>query len=79
MVDQLLLMARFENQKMAITLQKINLDEVVLQALERYSPKIEARKIDVDFTFHKHFEITSDAGMATLIIENIIIERYKIF
>jgi len=77
MVDQLLLMARFENQKMAVALQKINLDEVVLHALERYSPKIEAKNIDVDFDFNDHFEVTTDAGMATLIIENILSNAIK--
>jgi signal transduction histidine kinase len=77
MVDQLLLMARFEDQKLAANLQVVVLDEVILQSLERYSPKIEARNITVTFDFTEHFEIISDAGMTALIIENILSNAIK--
>ncbi|MDV6167443.1 HAMP domain-containing sensor histidine kinase [Flavobacterium sp. DG1-102-2] len=77
MVDQLLLMARFEDQKLAAQLKPVVLDEVILQALERYSPKIEAKNIAVIFDFKEHFEIISDAGMTTLIIENILSNAIK--
>jgi len=77
MVDQLLLMARFEDQHMAATYQKVVLDEVILQALERYSPKIEAKGLEVIFDFKEHFEVTSDAGMTSLIIENILSNAIK--
>lgn len=77
MVDQLLLMARFEDQKLAAKLQTVVLDEVLLQALERYSPKIEVRNLTVDFDFTEHFEVVSDAGMTGLIIENILSNAIK--
>ena len=77
MVDQLLLMARFEDQQMAVAYQKVILDEVILQALERYSPKIEAKCLQVIFDFKEHFEVTSDAGMTSLIIENILSNAIK--
>ncbi|ALM48013.1 hypothetical protein AMR72_03375 [Flavobacterium psychrophilum] len=77
MVDQLLLLARYEHQKMASIPQKINLDEVILQSLERYSPKIEAKNLTIDFDVAEHFEIVSDSGMTALIIENLLSNAVK--
>ena len=77
MVDQLLLMARFEDQKAAANLQPVVLDEVILQALERYSPKVEAKNITIAFDCTEHFEVVSDAGMTELIIENILSNAIK--
>lgn len=77
MVDQLLLLARYENQKLASVPQQINLDEIILQSLERYSPKIEAKGLSIDFNFKEHFEITSDIGMTALVIENILSNAIK--
>lgn len=77
MVDQLLLMARFEDQKAAANLQPVVLDEVILQALERYSPKVQAKNITIVFDCTEHFEVISDAGMTELIIENILSNAIK--
>lgn len=77
LIDQLLLLARFENQKIAINLQSIELDDLILQSLERFSGEIERRKMTIDFTFDAHFYVFSDAFMISTIIENLLSNALK--
>lgn len=77
LVDQLLLLARFENQKIAISRQEVELDEIILQSLERFSTEIKKRGITIDFSFEKHFTIYSDAYFVSIIIENLLSNALK--
>lgn len=77
LIDQLLLLARFENQKIAVNLQQIELDDLILQSLERFSTEIEKRNITIDFAFEEHFGIVSDAYMVSTIIENLLSNALK--
>jgi len=77
MVDQLLLLARFENQKIGISKQAVELDAVILQSLERFSSGIESANISIDFKFDNHFTIHSDAYLIVTIIENLISNAIK--
>lgn len=77
LADQLLLLARFENQKAAINIEKIAIDEIILQILERYSSRITAKNIAVSFDFQKHFWINSDAYLTSVILENLISNAVK--
>ncbi len=77
LVDQLLLLARFENQKLVIRKEKVALDEMILQSLERFSSKIENKKVVVNFTFDKHFWAATDPYFASIIIENLLSNAIK--
>lgn len=77
LIDQLLLLARLENQKIAINPQTIELDDLILQSLERFSAKIERRNITIDFTFEEHFYVVSDVFMVSTILQNLISNALK--
>lgn len=77
LADQLLLLARFENQKSAIKIENIAIDEIILQVLERYSSKITVKNLAIDFDFKDHFWIHSDAYLTSVIIENLISNAVK--
>ena len=76
-VEQLLLLARFESNRASLQLKKTAIDEVVLQAMERYSPEITAKNITIDFYFKEHFYITTDGAMAAIIVENLLSNAIK--
>lgn len=77
LVDQLLMLARFENYDKASAFQKIALDEVLQEALERYSSKIEDRGLKVTFSVNRHFYVYSDSSMISIIIENLLSNAIK--
>ena len=77
MVEQLLLLARFESNKAALKLKSTALDEIILQAMERYSPEIKSKNISVNFSFKDHFYVITDAAMAAIIIENLLSNAIK--
>lgn len=77
MVDQLLLLARFENQKSNSKKETVYLNALVLDTLSRYSDKIEAKKISVITHFNADFYIESDNYLLSIIIENLISNAVK--
>lgn len=77
LVDQLLLLARFESQKSAVNVQEIELDGLILESLRRFSPKIAKYGLTIEFTFDRHFQIVSDAWMVTIIVENLLSNAIK--
>jgi signal transduction histidine kinase len=77
LVDQLLLLARFENQKIAVSKQEVELDEIILQSLERFSAEIKKRGITIDFVFEEHFIVYSDAYFVSIVIENLLSNAIK--
>lgn len=70
--EQLLLLARFEETTTVAHYKTVAVDELVLQAMERSSAEIAAKKLDINFTFNDHFYALTDAGMLSIIIENLL-------
>ena len=77
LVDQLLLLARFENQFQSLKTEKIYLNSLILDILTRYSLKINAKKISVNHSFSKEYYIESDNYLVSIIISNIISNAIK--
>jgi len=77
LVDQLLLMARFENQKLNINRENVYLNAVILDVLTLNSQKINAAKIDVVLEAKEDFYIYSDNYLLVTIIRNIISNAIK--
>jgi signal transduction histidine kinase len=77
MVDQLLLLARFENQKVNSKNENVYLNALVLDTLSRYSDKIEDKKIKVHTNFDDDCYIKSDNYLVSVIVGNLISNAIK--
>lgn len=77
LVDELLLLARFENQKENIRHTFISLNAVALDTLVRYSEKINDKKIHLRTNFENDFEINTDPEKVQIIISNLISNALK--
>lgn len=77
LVDQLLLLARFENQKQSLKIEKVYLNALILDTLTMYSAKINTKKISVKHNFSKDYFIESDNYLVAIIISNIISNALK--
>lgn len=77
LVDQLLLLARFENQIQSLKIEKIYLNALILDILTRYSLKINAKKISVNHSFSEEYYVESDNYLVSIIIGNIISNAIK--
>jgi signal transduction histidine kinase len=77
LVDQLLLLARFENQKQSLRIEKIYLNAIILDVLTLYSSKINAKKIAIAHDFAKDYFIKSDNYLVSTIISNIVSNAIK--
>ena len=72
LVDQLLLLARFENQKQDIALESIYLNALILDVLTLNTEKIKAKKLNVKFEAEEDYYIHSDTYLILTILRNII-------
>lgn len=77
MVDQLLLLARFENQKQNIKNETIYLNAIILDNLTRFSQKIEHKKLKVITNFSEDFYFQSDSYLVSIIVSNLISNALK--
>lgn len=77
LVDQLLLLARFENQKQSLKIEKVYLNALILDILTLYSGKINAKKIHLKHSFLDNYYINSDNYLVSIIISNIISNAIK--
>ena len=77
LVDQLLLLARFENQKQTLKIEKVYLNALILDTLTMYSGKVNNKKINVKYSFLKDYFIESDNYLVATIISNIVSNAIK--
>ncbi|CAG4992510.1 Adaptive-response sensory-kinase SasA [Dyadobacter sp. CECT 9275] len=77
LVDQLLLLARFESQKKALDAQAIDLSELTATILQRQQDQILAKGLSVELEAGEHYDVCSDPYMVDIIIENLISNAVK--
>ena len=77
MVDQLLLLARFENQKQNVKQESIYLNALVLDNLTRFSEKSESKKLKIKTEFTEDYYLISDNYLVSIIISNLISNAIK--
>ncbi|OOG73587.1 HAMP domain-containing sensor histidine kinase [Flavobacterium sp. A45] len=77
LVDQLLLLARFENHKQSLRIEKIYLNAIILNALTLFSSKIKDKQVQVLYDFSKDYYIKSDNYLVSIIISNLISNALK--
>lgn len=77
LVDQLLLLARFENQKLSLKIEKENINEHVAEVLHRFEAKAQKRNIKVVNNFSKEYYGNTDSYFFTIILNNLISNALK--
>ncbi|WP_417369734.1 ATP-binding protein [Flavobacterium beibuense] len=77
MVDQLLLLARFENQKQSIKPESVYLNSVLLDTLTRYSQTVKDKNIQLVTEFDKDYYHETDEYLFSIIINNLISNAIK--
>lgn len=77
LVDQLLLMARFENQKKDIKAEPVYLNSVISNVIKLNSEKIDTRRIKITFDAKEDYYIESDNFLIITILRNIISNAIK--
>lgn len=77
LVDQLLLLARFENQKQSLKIDKIYLNAIVLEVIAFYANEINKKEMKISSHFSKEYYIKSDNYLVSTIISNVISNAIK--
>ncbi|WET02820.1 HAMP domain-containing sensor histidine kinase [Flavobacterium sp. YJ01] len=77
LVDQLLLMARFENQKQNIKKENVYLNAAILDVLTLNAEKIKVKKLNVELEAVEEFGVYSDNYLTVTILRNIISNAVK--
>jgi signal transduction histidine kinase len=77
LVDQLLLLARFENQNQSLKIEKVHLNALILDTLSRYSNTIQSKNILVSTEFPKEYYVSSDSYLLSIIINNLVANALK--
>ena len=77
LVDQLLLLARFEGQKKAIDPQRVDLSELTTSILQRQQQHILDKVLSVDMETEEENYVYCDPYMIDIVIENLISNAIK--
>ncbi|TRX16477.1 sensor histidine kinase [Flavobacterium franklandianum] len=77
LVDELLLLARFENHNQSLKIEKVCLNATILDAISRYSSLIQTNKIHISTHFLKEYYVHSDAYLLSIIINNLVSNALK--
>ncbi len=77
LVDQLLLLARFENQKQSVNLEYVNLNDKILETLSFYKKEIKTKNITIVNNNKINYLIQTDNYFITIILNNIISNALK--
>lgn len=77
LVDELLLLARFENQKKEIRKESAFLNAMVLDVLALYSETISDKKLQVNSFFEEDFYFETDPYLFSIVLHNLISNAVK--
>ena len=77
LVDELLLLARFENQKKEIRKESTFLNAMVLDVLALYSETISDKKLQVNSFFEEDFYFETDPYLFSIVMHNLISNAVK--
>lgn len=77
LVDQLLLLTRFENQKKSLKIELFKLNSILDDVVNRFQQKANANSVTVEKRYTNDFFINSDIHLLTIIINNLISNAIK--
>jgi len=76
-VEQLLMLARYESGKVVPVINKLNLNEAVESVLTRLNLLLEEKKIKVNYNQTENISVAADYSMLGVILENLISNAIK--
>lgn len=76
-VDQLLLLARFENEKQSVKIEQLNLNECLDETLYRFKSKIKNKNMTLVMDFNDTFWVNSDRYLLSIVINNLLSNALK--
>lgn len=77
LVDQLLMLARFEDQSQSLKMEKIVLNAIIFEVLSRFSNTIGSKKIKISANFPKDYTVCSDQYLLSIILTNLVSNALK--
>lgn len=77
LVDQLLLLARFENKVQDLKTEKVYLNALILDTISRHSNTIQSKKIHLSTKFQNDYCLNTDPYLLTIIFNNLISNALK--
>lgn len=77
LVDQLLLLTRFENQKVSLQQDKLNLNQFIDDEVNRFSTVVSVKKLVINKNYKDDFHVNSDKYFLSIILQNIISNALK--
>ena len=77
LVDELLLLARFENQKQTLKIERVSLNAIFLDVISRNSTIIAEKKIKCVANFTQDYYVNTDAYLLCIIVNNILTNAVK--
>ncbi|NDI99957.1 HAMP domain-containing protein [Flavobacterium sp. LaA7.5] len=77
LVDQLLLLARFENQKQTIKIEQVYLNPIIHDALLRQSAGIHAQNMKITLMSGTDYYANTDSYLFSIIIDNLVANAVK--
>ncbi|MEM0542356.1 HAMP domain-containing sensor histidine kinase [Flavobacterium sp. j3] len=77
LVDELLLLARFENQKQNLKLEEISLNNLIADTISRNKVAIADQKLKLNFEFSKELIVKTDSYLFSIIINNLLTNAIK--
>jgi signal transduction histidine kinase len=77
LVDQLLLLARFENQKLFLKNENHTINDIVNEVLIQFSNELKKLQILIDFDDQVDYKINSDKYLLCIVIHNLISNAIK--
>lgn len=76
-IDQLLILARFENQKKSVDISSIQWNAVVQDVLLRFQTKIASKNISIITNYPENLQIKTDLHLFSMIINNLVSNALK--
>ena len=76
-MDELLLLARFENQRQTLKLENVHLNGLILELVSRNTSALKEKKITCNTNFSKDFYTQTDSYLCSIIINNLITNAIK--
>lgn len=77
LVDELLLLARFENQRQSLKRENVSLNALFLDIISRNSSIINEKKIKCEALFAKDYHVETDAYLFSIVVNNILTNAVK--
>ena len=77
LVDQLLILARFENQNLLLENKKYCINEILDEIISQFSLKLINHKVSINKNYDKNYFVNTDKNLISIIIFNILSNAIK--